>query len=213
MCRLMLAVLLLALGSALAGPVGAALAQDGSAAIIATFAVGDETFRVRIDNPATIDQVRALERGESTAAIPNGRLLAGADGNEPWSWHLDSVDIEMAEVTIELCDGTPSMVEAGLDYWLNTVGRYCPWSAQLVSVEDVGAIAPTATTEPPPTATVAALPATGQGPEGSGRHLLAAVVAAAGALPAAALALRWVVGRWRRGLPGLSGKHLGREVR
>lgn len=41
----------------------------------------------------------------------------------------------MAEVTIELCDGTPSLVEADLDYWLNAVGRFCPWSAELVSVD------------------------------------------------------------------------------
>jgi len=105
--------------------------------IIATFDVAGETFRVRIENTATIEQVRALERGESTATIPNGRLLAGSDGNEPWSWHLDPFDIEIAEVTIELCDGTPSLVEADLDYWIDTVGRFCPWTATLVDVEDV----------------------------------------------------------------------------
>jgi len=112
------------------------VADASPEAIIATFDVAGETFRVRIENTTTIEQVRALERGESTATIPNGRLLAGSDGNEPWSWHLDPFDIEMAEVTIELCDGTPSLVEADLDYWIGTVGRFCPWSAQLVSVED-----------------------------------------------------------------------------
>ncbi len=42
----------------------------------------------------------------------------------------------MAEVTIELCDGTPSYVEAHLDEWIEQVGRYCPWSARLVALED-----------------------------------------------------------------------------
>ena len=59
-----------------------------------------------------------------------------AGHNEPWSWHLDPVDIEMAEFTIELCDAAPGTVEEDLDYWLNTVGRYCPWGAELVDLED-----------------------------------------------------------------------------
>jgi hypothetical protein len=106
-------------------------------AVIATFDVLGETFRVRVENADTIEQVRALERGESTASIPNGRLLRGDGGvNQPWSWHLDPNDIEMAEFAIELCDGTPSMVEEDLDYWVDTVGRYCPWSGELVSVEE-----------------------------------------------------------------------------
>ncbi len=116
---------------------GAQPAAGASAqAIIATFDVAGEEFRVRIENEATIDQIRALERGESNATIPNGRVLRGSEGNEPWSWHLDPVDIEMAEATIELCDGTPSLVEADIDYWVDTVGRFCPWGAELISVED-----------------------------------------------------------------------------
>jgi hypothetical protein len=42
----------------------------------------------------------------------------------------------MAEMTIELCDGTPSLVEADLDYWLDTVQRFCPWGAKLIQIQD-----------------------------------------------------------------------------
>jgi hypothetical protein len=42
----------------------------------------------------------------------------------------------MAEVTIELCDGRPSMVEENLDYWVDTVRFFCPWGARLLKVED-----------------------------------------------------------------------------
>lgn len=42
----------------------------------------------------------------------------------------------MAEVTIELCDGTPSYLEARLDDWIAAVGYFCPWSARLVAVKD-----------------------------------------------------------------------------
>ena len=37
---------------------------------------------------------------------------------------------------IELCDGTPSQVEGNLDYWVDTVQRFCHWSAQIVKIED-----------------------------------------------------------------------------
>jgi len=42
----------------------------------------------------------------------------------------------MAEVSIELCDGTPSFVEENLDYWLDTVHTYCPWSSKVVSIKN-----------------------------------------------------------------------------
>jgi hypothetical protein len=56
--------------------------------------------------------------------------------NRPWSWHIASRDGTMAENTIELCDGILSYVEADLDDWIATVGYFCPWSAELVSVKD-----------------------------------------------------------------------------
>jgi hypothetical protein len=105
--------------------------------VLATFDVLGEKCSIFITNEETIAQVLALERGESTASIPSGRLLRGAvPYNQPWSWHIDSEDIHMAEVTIEVCDGKPSMVEADLDYWVDTVRRFCPWSATLAAVED-----------------------------------------------------------------------------
>ncbi len=105
--------------------------------ILATFNVLDEVYSIFITSEEVIEQVLALERGESMASIPNGRLVRGAVAyNQPWSWHIDPEDIQMVELTIEVCDGTPSMVEADLDYWIDTVQRFCPWSAKLVAVED-----------------------------------------------------------------------------
>jgi hypothetical protein len=107
--------------------------------IVATFRVGVETFRVWVTNEETIEQIFALDAGESMAAIPNGTLHYGPgefDHNLPWGWHLDPEEIEMAEMTIELCDGNPAFVEAELDYFVETVGNYCTWAAELVSIED-----------------------------------------------------------------------------
>ena len=115
------------------------LAEEESA-IIATFDVNGEKFKVLVRNPATIVQILDLKEGKSTASIPNGKILPGAgemNHNAPYSWHLDPQDISMADFTIELCDGTPSYVEDNVKYFIEKVGRYCPWSAKLVSVEYV----------------------------------------------------------------------------
>jgi len=108
-----------------------------SGGVLATFDVDGERFSVFITNPETVEQVLALSKGQSDARIPNGRILKGeVSYNKPWHWHLDSQDTQMADVTVELCDGRPSDVENNLDYWVDTVFRFCPWSAQLVDLKD-----------------------------------------------------------------------------
>lgn len=89
--------------------------------------------------PATINALLALQRGQATASIPNGRILRGSGAgahNAPWSWHLDPADVEMADFTIELCDGSPAYVEANLTEYVEVVRRYCPWGATLVALQD-----------------------------------------------------------------------------
>jgi hypothetical protein len=110
---------------------------DLEGGILATFDVQGEEYSIFITNEDTIDDVFALEAGTSNATIPSGKLLRGqVSYNKPWSWHIDSEDIVMAEITIELCSGLPSHVEENLDYWVDTVGRFCPWSAELVEIVD-----------------------------------------------------------------------------
>ncbi|MBI2957356.1 MAG: hypothetical protein HYY32_00795 [Chloroflexi bacterium] len=105
--------------------------------ILATFQVVDEKYSVFITNKETIEQVFAVQRGESLATIPSGRVIRGpVPHNQPWSWHIDSEEVGMAEATIELCDGKPSHVETNLDYWVDTVRFFCPWSAKLDRVQD-----------------------------------------------------------------------------
>ena len=108
--------------------------------VLALFEVSGERFSAFVTNPETISEILALEAGTSEASIPNGRLIRGpgpAEYNLPWSWHMDPMEIEMAEVTIELCDGTPSIIENNLDEWLEVVGQFCPWDARLISVDDL----------------------------------------------------------------------------
>ena len=108
--------------------------------LLATFVSSGDQFHVWVTNEQTIEQILALQAGESQANIPNGPLLRGpgpGDHNEPWSWHYDPQEVEMAEMTIEVCDGRPGFVEENLDTYIEDVGRYCPWGAELVSVEDL----------------------------------------------------------------------------
>ncbi len=92
--------------------------------------VQDETFRIHLLND---DQIRAAEaaRTHTGPTIPNGRIVAGTEVNRGWSWHLE--DVTFADVTIEVCDGRPSDVEReGVSFG---GGRFCPWSAEVVSIE------------------------------------------------------------------------------
>ena len=95
--------------------------------------ITDEKFRVEVTDPVQIDSFAARLASGVEANI-TGELRAGDGGvNAPWSWHLDPETVAVAEMTMEVCDGRPSFVEDDLDYWLETVGRYCPWGVKVVA--------------------------------------------------------------------------------
>ena len=97
--------------------------------------VEGERFRLRTSNPATASALDARRRA-GTLGVVAGRIVRGDGGfNAPWSWHLDPLSIEVPQVSIELCDGRPSMVQGDLDYWVDTVGMYCPWAARVYDAQ------------------------------------------------------------------------------
>lgn len=107
--------------------------EDGAVFVVEV--ESGEQFRIMLRDEAQIAEAEALV-GASAQKIVNGALLPGDGGfNAPWSWHMDPENVELADLTIELCDGRPSMVEADLDMWLGTVGRFCPWSSRIVARE------------------------------------------------------------------------------
>jgi hypothetical protein len=103
-----------------------------SSSAIVTFRVAsNEQFQVQLTTREQVAAARAAQSG-GPARIPNGRIVAGRQVNEPWNWHLE--DVEFAEATIEVCDGKPSDVER-----LGTGfggGRFCPWSATVVRIDE-----------------------------------------------------------------------------
>ena len=99
---------------------------------VATFRVGDETYKVELATTELVEHAEALLAGEQVAAIPNGTVVRDDPGvNAPWSWHIDPASLEFADMTIEVCDGLPSYVEDGTI----TSDRFCPWSAEIVSID------------------------------------------------------------------------------
>jgi N-acetylneuraminic acid mutarotase len=107
--------------------------------MLATFDVVGQRFTVWVTNKTAIDQVLAIQQGRTTATIPVARILRGpgqAAHNAPYHWHMDPDNIEFAVAAIEVCDGTPSFVESHIDYFVDVVKTYCPWSAKLVALQD-----------------------------------------------------------------------------
>ena len=144
---LLLTVALLALGACAEAPTATPTASPSpsptpnplAGGAVATFDVQGERFKVWVTNDSTIEEMFAVLNGTSNATIPNGPLLSGpgqADHNSPHDWHLDPEETEMADLTIEVCDGLPSYVDEHTEEFINQVGRYCPWSAELVNVVD-----------------------------------------------------------------------------
>ena len=96
--------------------------------------VEGEDFRVRIDNALLATKARRMMVGAEDDQIINAELARGDGGfNTGYGWHMKPSTVTFADMTIELCDGRPSDVQADIDYWVDTVGRYCPWGGRIVS--------------------------------------------------------------------------------
>lgn len=126
-------------------PSSLAAQTDGDSttgSVIVTFESADgSTFRAVLELPGDIAAVKAALAGDGYAGIPNGVLAHGDGGiNAPHDWHM--VDTQLADFTIEVCDGTATMVDDDVAYWVDTVGQFCPWSATVIDVEPVNGINP-----------------------------------------------------------------------
>lgn len=88
-----------------------------------------ETFVVRVTDGGEIARFREAVAGRRSG-FPLGPLRRGNGGfNAPWSWHLDPATTRLVEVAIEVCDGTPSYVEAHQGEF----PTYCPWGSRIVA--------------------------------------------------------------------------------
>jgi hypothetical protein len=92
-------------------------------------------FVVMTSDPLVIQMARtqlSLPERERNMHI-NGVIARGNGGhNLNWSWHFVPNQWTLAEISIELCDGVPQMVEDNLDYWVDTVRQFCPWGSYVL---------------------------------------------------------------------------------
>lgn len=112
---------------------------DLEGGVVATFETAGESFRVFVTNATAIDRLIRIRNGADIGEIPNGRILRGpgvGNHNAPHAWHLDQDDVEIVDLAIEICDGAPSYVDANVAEFVDTIGRYCPWGATLVDLQD-----------------------------------------------------------------------------
>jgi hypothetical protein len=122
------------LGMGLLLTVGAcadAAAPDGGA--LFRVDVSGESFHVSMVDEAVIAEAERRIQEEDGVAIVIGALARGDGGfNQPWSWHMLPMTVQVADISIEVCDGRPSMVDADLDYWVDTVKQFCPAGGRLM---------------------------------------------------------------------------------
>lgn len=98
---------------------------------------GEECFILRLADPDKVIEARQLLQDTAPTRFPVGELRRGDGGFNTcgqyhWQWHIDPASVQFVEMAIELCDGRPSFIQERLDYWIDTVRTYCPWSARLV---------------------------------------------------------------------------------
>lgn len=114
---------------------GAPCAKRTGGALV-HFRICDEPLALWITDDEFIDE--AIDNaGEGQVRVPVfDQVVAGTDCDPQWSWHVQPDQAGWADATIELCDGCPSYLEENLDDWIDQVGNYCPWSAEVESVDD-----------------------------------------------------------------------------
>jgi len=92
-----------------------------------------ERFWVAVTDTAEIRRLDERMTAGTDGPV-SGELRWGNGGfNGPWGWHMAPATVHVADMTIEVCDGWPSLVQEDLTYWVGNVRRFCPWGARVVS--------------------------------------------------------------------------------
>jgi hypothetical protein len=147
-------------GSAARVLAGAAVAVLAASARAELFVVAEprspcaacDAYVLPLQAPADVAHARDLiVRGPALAGAPIAvaRIAAGPDGvnrnvlapgEPPWSWRVTEFQ-GFADFTIELCDGTPTLVEQDVAGWIaNTGGVICFWGYTVVAELPTSAI-------------------------------------------------------------------------
>lgn len=101
---------------------------------------GAEDFVALTSDADIIAQARAqlaLPDSERSLHI-NGPIERGNGGhNLSWGWHFTPDAWVLTGSSAEVCDGGPQGVEDDLDYWVDTLQSFCPWSSYVKEEVDL----------------------------------------------------------------------------
>jgi len=97
---------------------------------------GDMDFRAATQDPQVIATVRAqlAKTAAERRLFISGPIERGhGTHNRPWRWHFVPDAWRLTSVEIELCDGNAVLVDQAVDYWVDTVGTFCPWGSYVAA--------------------------------------------------------------------------------
>ncbi len=107
--------------------------EDDFPAVYEVEVAGQERFRIALETPAQIAAAEQRLAGGEEGVVYGVPVRGDGGFNAPYHWHLKPETVDFPDVTIEACSGRPrSDVEADLDYWIDTLGAYCPWGSRIV---------------------------------------------------------------------------------
>ncbi|WP_018353305.1 hypothetical protein [Longispora albida] len=121
----------------LIGP-GTASADVSATNYVATISGGSGAwqFKVRLTQKDDIAAAKASLAGTTSQHI-NGKIVRTGGTpdyyNSPYTWFLDPNDVQFVDMSMEVCDGSPSDVE----YGILTSDRFCPWTGRVTALEQV----------------------------------------------------------------------------
>ena len=77
----------------------------------------------------TLFPIGPIDRGDGGHNFHDGEQLIFE-----WNWHFLPDDWTLTDAANPLCDGNAVIVEQAIDYWVDTVGQFCPSGARVLSV-------------------------------------------------------------------------------
>lgn len=94
-------------------------------------------YRAWTSDPNVIETVESelAKPLESRTKHINGdiaRTPSGCDVNPGWDWYFIGNSWALADISVEVCDGNPEYVEENLDYFVDNLGQFCPWSSRVL---------------------------------------------------------------------------------
>ena len=102
-------------------------------------ATGDQNFVAYTDDFELVD----LAATEMQLPLPERTLFpigpidrGNGDGvpNLNWNWHFPRGEWNLTDTANPSCDGNAVIVEQAVDYWVDTVGQFCPAGARVVGI-------------------------------------------------------------------------------